>query len=85
MFSGGSSVVKTVVSKSHFKSRALEYFRQVQTTGRALIITDRGKPVLRVVPYSEDPEAWLKPLRHSVLSYKGPTEPVGAEDWDALQ
>ncbi|MBI2882454.1 MAG: type II toxin-antitoxin system Phd/YefM family antitoxin [candidate division NC10 bacterium] len=77
--------MKTVVSKSHFKPRALEYFRQVQTTGRALTITDHGKPVLKVVPYAEDPEAWLKPLRHSVLSYKRPTEPVGEEDWDALQ
>lgn len=72
--------MKTVVSKSHFKPRALKYFRQVQTTGLALIITDHGKPVLQVVPYSEDPEAWLKPLRHSVLSYKRPTEPVGEED-----
>lgn len=66
--------MKTVASKSHFKFRALEYFRQVQSTGRALTITDHGKPVLKVVPYAEDPEAWLKPLRCSVLSYKRPTE-----------
>lgn len=77
--------MKTVVSKSRFKPRALEYFRQVQMTGQPLIITDHGKPVLRVVPYAEDPETWLKPLHHSVLSYKRPTEPVGEEDWDALQ
>ncbi|HWP91247.1 MAG TPA: type II toxin-antitoxin system prevent-host-death family antitoxin [Thermodesulfobacteriota bacterium] len=73
------------VSKSKFKPRALEYFREVEKTGKELIITDRGKPVLKIVPYSADPEASLKSLRGSVLKYKDPTEPVGVEDWDALK
>ena len=47
-------------------------------------VTDRGKPVLKVVPYTEKPEAWLKPLRGTVKSYKKPTEPL-SEDWEALQ
>ena len=45
------------VSKSEFKARALEYFRRVERTGEPLIITDRGRPVLKIVPYLEDPEA----------------------------
>jgi len=73
------------VSKSKFKPRALEYFREVEKTGKEIIITDRGKPVLKIVPYSSDPEASLKSLRGSVLKYKDPTEPVGVEDWDALK
>ena len=77
--------MKRVVSKSQFKPRALEYFREVEQTGRELIITDRGRPVLKIVPYSEDPGEWLKPLRGSVLRYKAPTEPVGVEDWGALR
>lgn len=76
--------MKKFVSKSQFKPRALEYFREVETTGRELIITDRGKPVLKVVPYVENPEEMLKPLRGSVISYQDPTEPVGVEDWEAL-
>lgn len=77
--------MKRFVSKSQFKSRALEYFREVEKTGRKLIITDRGRPVLQIVPYSEDPEAGLKLLRGTVLRYTDPTEPVGVEDWEALQ
>lgn len=77
--------MKRVISKSQFKPRALEYFREVQQTGGELIITDRGRPVLKIIPYSDDPEAWLRPLRGSVLRYKAPTEPVGVEDWDALR
>ena len=77
--------MKRSVSKSQFKPRALEYFREVEKTGKALIITDRGKPALKIVPYSEDPEAWLKLLRGSVLKYKDPTEPVGVDDWRVLR
>lgn len=73
-----------IVSKSRFKSRALEYFRQVEKSGKPLIITDRGKPVLKVAPFSEDPEETLKELRNSVVKYKDPTRPVGEADWDAL-
>jgi prevent-host-death family protein len=69
--------MKHGVAKSRFKARALEHFREVEKTGKELIITDRGKPVLKIVPYVEEPEAWLKPLRGTVLKYKDPTEPVG--------
>ena len=73
------------ISKSRFKPRALEYFRQVQRTGKPLIITDRGKPVLKIVPYSEDPQEILKTLRNTVVKYDDPMEPVGVDDWEALQ
>ena len=76
---------KRVVSKSRFKPRALEYFREVEKTGNELVITDRGKPVLRIVPYLEDIEALLKPLRGSVLKYKDPTKPVSVRDWSSLK
>jgi len=72
------------IPKSRFKSHALEYFRHVEKTRKPLIITDRGKPVLKVVPFSEDPEELLRELRHSVLKYKDPAKPVGESDWEAL-
>ena len=74
-----------VISKSRFKSKALEYFRQVEKSGKPLIITDRGKPVLKVAPFSEDPEEIIKGLRNSVVKYKDPTKPVGESDWDAVR
>jgi len=72
------------IPKSRFKSRALEYFRQVEKSRKPLVITDRGKPVLKVVPFSENPEELLKELRHSLMAYKAPTRPVGEDDWEAL-
>ncbi len=74
-----------MVSKSKFKARALEYFRQVERTGCGLIVTDHGRPVLRIVPYREDPSAALVELRDSVVRYDAPTEPVGAEDWESSE
>jgi hypothetical protein len=45
-----------MISKSKFKPRALHFFREIEKTRRELIICDRGKPVLKIVPYTEDPE-----------------------------
>lgn len=73
------------VTKSRFDSRTLDYCREVETSGRELVITDRGQPVLRVVPYRQaDPEHLLSFFRGTLLHYDEPTEPVGVEDWEAL-
>lgn len=72
--------MERIVSKSQFKSRALEYFRLIEESGETMIITDRGKPVLKVMPYTDNSEDRLKVLRNSVLLYDGPTQPVALED-----
>ena len=73
-----------VVSKSKFKPKTLEYLRKVQETGEPLIITDRGKPVVRIEPYTAGDET-LRLLRGCVVRFDGPTEPVALEDWEAVQ
>ena len=72
------------VSKSQFKPRSLEYFREVEQTGEPLVITDRGRPVLRVVPYTADPDEALRALKNTVVKYERPTDPVGLEEWESL-
>ena len=63
------------VPKSKFKPHALQYFREVERTGKALIITDRGRPVLTIIPYSEKSDNALRILRNSVIKYEKPTAP----------
>lgn len=41
------------VSKAVLKAKMLEHFRRVEETGEPLIVTSRGKPVLRVEPIRE--------------------------------
>ncbi|MCL6553838.1 MAG: type II toxin-antitoxin system Phd/YefM family antitoxin [Firmicutes bacterium] len=73
------------VSKSRFKARALEYLRKVQETGQPVVILDRGRPAVKVVPYVGDAQEILRVLRGSVRRYEQPTRPVAVEDWEALR
>ena len=79
---GTWSIVK--VSKSQFKPKAFEYFRMVEEERRTIVITDRGTPVLKIVPYTDDDDADLAALRGTLLSYDDPVEPVG-EPWEAAR
>ena len=38
------------ISKSKLKARMLEIFRQLESSGEELIVTDHDRPVLRIVP-----------------------------------
>ena len=75
--------MSTLVSKSRFKAHALELFRQVERTGKPIIITDRGTPVLTLAPYRPEPDAALRVLRESVVKYTAPTKPVAKDDWES--
>ena len=37
------------ISKSKLKAKMLEIFRQLEASGDELIVTDHGKPVLKIV------------------------------------
>jgi prevent-host-death family protein len=78
------SMERSHISKSEFKAKALEYFRQVEASGESVIVTDHGKPTLEVRPYRGSERDPLDVLRGSVVRYSKPTEPVDVE-WDAAQ
>jgi prevent-host-death family protein len=71
------------ISKSKLKPRLLEILREVERSRKELVITDHGKPVLKILPYSPKPSDILKTLRGSVVEYTDPTEPVESS-WNAL-
>lgn len=73
----------TEVSKSQFKAKALEYFRQVEASGEAVVVTDHGQPKLEVRPYQSRTRDPLDILRGSVLRYDRPTAPIAEDDWEA--
>lgn len=73
------------VSKSQFKAKALEFFRQVESTGEPVIVTDHGQPKLEVRPFTPTTRAPLEILRGSLLRYDRPTEPVGEDEWEAAR
>ena len=77
--------MERIISKSKFKPHALKFFRDVQKTGKPLIISDHGKPVIKIVPYTDNNDDILKTLRGTVSDYIDPFEPVGLNDWESLK
>jgi antitoxin (DNA-binding transcriptional repressor) of toxin-antitoxin stability system len=45
--------MEKTISKARLKAKMLEIFRQLEATGGELIVTDYGRPVLKIVPLSE--------------------------------
>lgn len=41
------------ISKSQLKARMLQVFRDIETDGETLYVTDHGKPVLKIEPIIE--------------------------------
>jgi antitoxin (DNA-binding transcriptional repressor) of toxin-antitoxin stability system len=39
------------ISKSKLKAKMLQIFRELESSGDELVVTDHGKPVLRIVPF----------------------------------
>lgn len=69
-------MAERTVSKAHFKAKALEYLREVERSGKPIIVTDRSQPVIEVRPYRGVERNPLAILKGSVRKYQKPTEPV---------
>ncbi len=72
------------ISKSELKPKLFSYLRRVSETGKELIITERGEPVLKIVPISQSEADPLSALKGMVERYDDPTEPVGVI-WKAAE
>lgn len=81
-----------IVSKGKLKSRMLEYFREVESTGEPLIVTDHGREVLEVRPIRKPAS-----IREVLAEYRSgsgagvasiSTEeilaPISADEWEAM-
>ena len=74
--------MKTTISKSTFKPKALEYLRLVETKKQPLTITHFGKPVVTIIPHKTEAASSASQLKGSVVSYQDPFYPV-VESWNA--
>jgi antitoxin (DNA-binding transcriptional repressor) of toxin-antitoxin stability system len=81
----GKKMERNQVSKSEFKAKALEFFRQIEASGESVVVTDHGKPALEVRTYRSMERNPLDVLRGSVVRYENPTEPVAEGEWEAAE
>jgi prevent-host-death family protein len=66
------------IPAGQFKARCLALLDEVEATGRAFVVTKRGRPVARVVPLAEG----APDLRGSVAAQGDLISPIG-EDWES--
>ena len=64
------------ISKATFKAKACEVFRQVETLGERVIVTDHGKPTIEVRRYTSRKKDPLEVLRAGI-AYFDPEPIVG--------
>ena len=78
--------MKTItVPKSKFKPKVFNYLRMVENQHDQICITDHGKPVVKVVPFTSGDEKILSEMRGLVKHYENPFLPVGQEEWEVLR
>ena len=73
------------ISKSKLKSKLLELLRYVESEGEELIVTDRGKPVIKISRYSNAPptKELFGQMRGKVKYSEDLTTPT-TEEWEEI-
>ncbi len=75
----------TTLAISYFKNHALRLLDTVATRGEELVITRRGKPLVRVEPVEKRGAIELGRLRGSMEILEDIVAPLGSDDWNACQ
>jgi len=84
-------VMTMIISKAQFKPKVLAWLRQVEETGEDLVITDHGRPSVRIVPAGlaslETVQAqWKDRVAEGSVRYEAEAgvEPLPPEAWGEL-
>ncbi|MEH2179592.1 type II toxin-antitoxin system Phd/YefM family antitoxin [Nostoc sp.] len=73
-----TTVIMKSISKSKLKSQLLEFLRLVESEGEEIIVTDRGKPVVKISKYVQIPstEELFGEMRGKVKYFEDLTIPT---------
>ncbi len=71
------------ISKSKLKAQMLSIFRQIEETGEEVVVTDNGKPVLRIerIRARKPVEEVFADVRGKVAYYEDINTPT-IEEWE---
>lgn len=73
------------ISKSKLKAKLLEYLRLVESQDQEIIITDHGKPVLKISKYTTSPttDELFSAMRGKVQYFEDLTTPT-IDEWGEI-
>ncbi len=66
------------VSAAEFKATCLQLMDRVRETRAEYVVTKHGRPVAKLVPYTEDtqPKRFFGSMKGTVLKYERPFDPI---------
>jgi len=70
------------ISKSELKAHALKVFRDIEKSGRSIIVTDRGTPTFEIRKLRRQKQSPRQLLKGTVIKFDKATEPVSVDDWE---
>ena len=75
----------TTISKSKLKANMLRVFREIEASGEELIVTDRNRPALRILPIEDKQsvEDMFGPFQGQVVFHEDVNAPTIGE-WDEI-
>ena len=70
------------ISKSRLKANMLRVFREIEASGEELIVTDRGRPTLRIQPIGrkKSVEEVFEDFQGRLVFHEDPNAPT-VEEW----
>lgn len=70
------------ISKSKLKANMLRVFREIESSGEELIVTDRNRPVLRILPIEDrkSVEDLFRPFQGQLVFHEDVNAPT-IDEW----
>ncbi len=71
------------MAAGEFKAKCLQLMDEVEKSKKEIVITKYGKPVAKLVPYTEERKPLYGSLKGSITYIGDIISPVGEDDWEA--
>lgn len=73
------------ISKSKLKANMLKIFREIESNNEELTVTDRGVPVLKIVPIKKKQsiDEVFGPYQGQIIFYEDPDTPT-IDEWEEV-
>ena len=70
------------IAAGQFKNQCLALMDKVQQTGEPLVVTKRGKPVVKIVPVARDEDDFFDSMKGRAIVTGDIIDTVPIEDWE---
>ena len=74
---------KSEIPAGEFKAKCLQLMDEVEKSKQEIVITKYGKPVAKLVPYTQERKPLCGSLKGQVTFLGDIVEPIGEDDWEA--